>query len=76
MVNTNNSKKVLFRLNADMKTDFSIALVKNGIGAQHVLESVVERVIAYNQDALQSKDRKFIDSLFSRAKELQAESKI
>jgi len=77
MVNTNESKKVLFRLKDGMKTSFSLALVKNGVGAQHVLEAMVERVIEFNApvDGLQSWEKKFMNNLFTRAKELQADAK-
>lgn len=76
MINTSESKKVLFRLKAPMKTDFAIALVKHDVGAQHVLEALVERVIAFNtQDTLPPGEKKFIKNLLSRAKELQADAK-
>jgi hypothetical protein len=77
MVNTNESKKVLFRLKNGMKTDFSLALVKHGVGAQHVLEAAVERVIAFSTDnGLQPGEKKFLTNLFKRAKELQADAKL
>lgn len=77
MVNVSNSKKVLFRLHEDMKRDFSLALVKQGIGAQHVLEAFIERLVSYDKkEVLDTKAKNFIISTISRAKELQAESKI
>jgi len=77
MINTRESKKVLFRLTPAMKTDFSVALAKRGIGAQHILEAIVERVIAFsNEDNLQSGERKFITNLFARAQQLQADAKV
>lgn len=76
MINTNDSKKVLFRLKGGMKTDFSLALVKQGVGAQHVLEAIVERVIAYNTDtSMQPGEKKFVAALLERSKELQADAK-
>lgn len=76
MVNTQSSKKVLFRLTSDMKRDFSVALVKYGIGGQHVLEAFIERIIAFNKDEnLQPGEKKFISNIMKRARELQAESK-
>ncbi len=77
MINTQSSKKVLFRLTSDMKKDFSVALVKHGIGGQHVLEAVVERVIAFNKgENLQPGEKKFISNIMKRSKELQAASKL
>lgn len=77
MINTNDSKKVLFRLKDGMKKDFSVALVKCGLGAQHVLEAFVERVIAMDKDdSLQPGERKHLTKLIHRAKELQAEAKV
>lgn len=76
MIKTKQSKKVLFRLKDAMKTDFSLALIQQGVGAQHVLEATVERVIAFNiGNDLQSGEKKFLLSLFKRAKELQADAK-
>jgi hypothetical protein len=76
MVNTSESKKVLFRLKGDMKKNFSIALLDNEVGAQHILEAFVERVIAYaDGDGLTGNDKRTVRSLFVRARELQAEAK-
>lgn len=77
MINTKESKKVLFRLKKEMKTDLSVALVKQGVGAQHTLEAITERIIAFDKgENLQSGEKKFIISLLDRAKELQAEAKL
>ena len=77
MVNTSESKKVLFRLKSDMKTDFSIALAKRDIGVQHTMEALVERVIAFDkEDGLQPGEKKFLTNLLNRARELQAEAKL
>jgi hypothetical protein len=76
MINTNESKKVLFRLKDGMKKDFSLSLVKCDVGAQHVLEAFVERVIAFDKDdALQPGEKKHLTKLLNRARELQAEAK-
>ena len=72
MRNTSDTKKVLFRLNDSMKKEFTIALVNNDIGAQHVLEAFAERVIAFDkQEIKDTKQKSVLMSLFSRAKELQ-----
>lgn len=77
MINTKESKKVMFRLTGPMKTDFSIALVQQGVGGQHLLEAIVEKVIAFNkQDILQSGEKKFLTNLLKRARELQADAKL
>lgn len=77
MVNTKDSKKVLFRLKGGMKSAFLIALIKQNVGAQHVFEALVERVIEFNSgtDGLQPFEKKHLESIFSRARELQADSK-
>jgi hypothetical protein len=76
MINTNDSKKVLFRLKDGMKKDFSVALVKANLGAQHVLEAFVERLIAVDRDdVLQPGEKKHLTKLLNRARELQAEAK-
>lgn len=76
MINTKESRKVLFRLNNTMKTDFSLALVQNGVAAQNILEAVVERIIAFHNSAVQPGEKKLIAALFKRAKELQADTKL
>lgn len=76
MINTNESKKVLFRLKAQMKQDFSVALVKAGVGGQHILEAFVEKIIAHAGDETLAKhDQRALRDIFIRANELQAEAK-
>lgn len=76
MIKTADSKKMLFRLKPDMKRDFSLALAKNEIGAQHALEAFVERVISFDQEKpMFYTDRKTIETLLKRAKVLQSEAR-
>lgn len=76
MINTVDSKKVLFRLKGDMKKEFSLALMKADIGAQHALEAFVEKVLAFDKNDMQPGERKFLKMLFDRSKELQAEARL
>lgn len=70
MVNTKQSKKVLFRLKAEMKKNLNISLAVHEVGMQHLCEAFIERFIAEERNP---QDQKFIVSIVQRAKELQNE---